>query len=266
MAARRRQWRESPQFKRYKRLLVVSCVIPVAIGIAIGLAWRPDPTFIKTPTKFLILIFFSCLLYFALYSYVWVFYRVRVEAEFRDDLQLGITKSDLRAADEAAVGVDDQINFPNLRLATQKRLDYYHDIATKQARDSFRNAQLAAAIGFFILIVAGTIAGFAQSASASIAAGATGVVGAALGGYLGSTFVKMQQESSTRLRAYFLQPLEVSRGLAAERLADLLQGNAKNSAILKIIGAVVSPADLSVDPKAPETTELSDPKAPPGKG
>ncbi|WP_257231747.1 hypothetical protein [Streptomyces sp. Rer75] len=45
-------------------------------------------------------------------------------------------------------------------------------------------------------------------------------VSAALAGYVSRTFVKSQEVASSHLRAYFDQPLEFSRYLAAERLIE----------------------------------------------
>ena len=101
------------------------------------------------------------------------------------------------------------------------RIDYYHKIATSEAQRSFFNAQLAAAGGFLIVIAAAITAAAANSATASIAAGATGAVGGALGGYVGRTFIQMQQEAESNLRAFFQQPVQVSQTLLAERMAKM---------------------------------------------
>jgi hypothetical protein len=45
-----------------------------------------------------------------------------------------------------------------------------------------------------------------------------GAVAAAFAGYIGRTFVRSQESAASHLRAYFDQPLEFSRYLAAERL------------------------------------------------
>jgi hypothetical protein len=98
-----------------------------------------------------------------------------------------------------------------------------------------------------VLVISAVIAGLANSASASIVAGAAGVFGGALGGYMGTTFVRMQQDASTRLRAYFMQPLEFSRVLAAERLAETLEGSARDAAVLAIIRSVTNAPDIGAD-------------------
>jgi hypothetical protein len=59
-----------------------------------------------------------------------------------------------------------------------------------------------------------------RSATAAITTGALGAVSAALTGYIGRTFIRSQEMSAKHLRAYFDQPLEFSRYLAAERLVS----------------------------------------------
>ncbi|MBD0843491.1 TRADD-N-associated membrane domain-containing protein [Streptomyces sp. TRM68416] len=113
---------------------------------------------------------------------------------------------------------------PELWTVTHTRLDLYHDIATGQARRSFGNAQIAMIAGFVLLVVFVGVALNASTTAGSIVAGGLGAVSAALSGFVSRTFVKSQEAAAAHLRAYFDQPLEFSRYLAAERLiadADL---------------------------------------------
>ncbi|MEU5929315.1 hypothetical protein ABZ817_38320 [Streptomyces antimycoticus] len=111
-----------------------------------------------------------------------------------------------------------RLNLPELWAVTHARLELYHDIATGQARRSFRNAQLAMLVGFGLLVGFVAIALNASTTAGSVVAGGLGAVSAALAGYVSRTFVKSQEVASSHLRAYFDQPLEFSRYLAAERL------------------------------------------------
>ncbi|MFJ6643717.1 hypothetical protein ACIQMO_33760 [Streptomyces sp. NPDC091406] len=102
--------------------------------------------------------------------------------------------------------------------ATHARLDLYHQIATGQAKTSFRNAQIAMGAGFLLLILFAGIAFWASTTAVAIVAGGLGAVSAALAGYVAKTFIRSQEAAATHLRSYFDQPLELSRYLAAERL------------------------------------------------
>ena len=252
-------WRTSSQYAQFKRFRIA-----VYIGFAISPFAGPAVLYIFMKSNpatsdfkriyfedlwmiFLISAAVSLILYaYCALVFIYVTHR-RLQREFRDNLLLGIAESNVREAEEWAVsGEGDEVGFSSLWIVTQRRLDYYHKIATGQARQSFRNAQFVAGAGFGVLVVTAIAAANSNSTSSSVAAGATGAFGAALGGYLGSTFVRMQQDASMRLAAYFLQPLTFSQALAAERLADTLEGQARDEAVMAIIRSVTqSPAGIS---------------------
>jgi hypothetical protein len=101
---------------------------------------------------------------------------------------------------------------------THRQLDLYHKIATRQARMSFWSAQLAMFIGFGLLGVFVKVAYNTSTTAGAIVAGGLGTVSAALAGFISKTFVRSQETAAGHLKAYFDQPLEMSRFLAAERL------------------------------------------------
>lgn len=67
---------------------------------------------------------------------------------------------------------------PKLWGITHRRLNYYHDIATDQAKRSFRNAQLASGPGFALLVAFVFVALNASTTTGSIVAGGLGAVSA----------------------------------------------------------------------------------------
>ena len=113
----------------------------------------------------------------------------------------------------------EQLALPELWEVTHSRLALYHEIALGQARRSFRNAQAAMVLGFALLVGFVLVALRATTTAGAIVAGGLGAVSAALAGYISRTFVKSQETAASHLRAYFEQPLEFSRFLAAERIA-----------------------------------------------
>ncbi|MFC9132884.1 hypothetical protein ACFT4A_39440 [Streptomyces sp. NPDC057099] len=133
---------------------------------------------------------------------------------------------------------------------THTRLDLYHDIATGQARRSFRNAQVAMITGFLLLIVFVAVALQASTTAGSVVAGGLGAVSAALSGFVARTFVKSQETAAAHLRAYFDQPLEFSRYLAAERLiADSSLSDEQRAEVLAaLVQAMVTPPAVPVTP------------------
>ncbi|WP_407562583.1 TRADD-N-associated membrane domain-containing protein [Streptomyces sp. 184] len=120
----------------------------------------------------------------------------------------------------APAGEPDALVLADLWTVTHARLDKYHGIAQTQARHAFRNAQVAMGIGFGMLVGFTVLALIADNTATSIVAGVLGASSAALAGFIGRTFVRSQESTVETLRAYFTQPLEFSRYLAAERLVD----------------------------------------------
>jgi protein-S-isoprenylcysteine O-methyltransferase Ste14 len=170
-------------------------------------------------------------------AYIALIYRIRMRREFRDRTLLSESREELADAEaEVSGGATD---FSTLWHATQKRLDYYHDIATTQSERSFNYGQLAAGSGLLVLLIAAVVAGFSHSTTTSIVAGATGVIGGGIGAYIGATFMRAQEQSAMQLKAYFLQPLEFSKYLAAERLLSGLEGDERDKAIHLIIEGIV---------------------------
>ena len=142
-----------------------------------------------------------------------------------------------------------RLTLPALWAVTHSRLDLYHDIATGQARRSFRNAQAAMIIGFVLLVVFVFVALEASTTAGSVVAGGLGAVSAALAGFISRTFIKSQDTAATHLRAYFDQPLEFSRYLAAERLivdAGLTYED-RAKVLTNLVQAMASPPDAIGD-------------------
>lgn len=145
---------------------------------------------------------------------------------------------------------DDRLALAALWTVTHERLDLYHQIVTGQARRSFVTAQAAIVIGFLMLIGFAVLAVRARTPSAAISVGGLGAVAAAFAAYIGRTFVRSQESAASHLRAYFDQPLEFSRYLAAERLlaADSELTAEQRAAILSaLVQAIASAGNRITD-------------------
>lgn len=135
------------------------------------------------------------------------------------------------------------LGLPELWEATHARLTLYHDIATGQAKTSFRNAQVSMAVGFVLLLVFVVLALNASTTVGALVAGGLGAVSAALSGFISRTFIRSQEAAATHLRTYFDQPLELSRYLAAERLiadGDLIPKQ-RAEVLSSLVQAMVAP-------------------------
>lgn len=153
-----------------------------------------------------------------------------------DRLNLGSASGARATADDAdnastAAG----FTLEALWFATQTRMDAYHTIATDQAKRSFAGTQLAMVVGFVIVIGLGVQAARAETLAASVTTGAVGVIGGGLSAYIGKTFMRAQTDASDQLKRFFLQPVENTRLLGAERLIEQLPPEARTAAIMKVI-------------------------------
>lgn len=151
--------------------------------------------------------------------------RVEIDSETSDVALEPPEAEVVRAVEQLAIERrDERLTLAALWELTHGRLDLYHQIVTNQARRSFGAAQAAIIIGFVLLVAFAVLAVRAKITTAAISAGGLGAVGAAFSAYIGRTFIRSQESAASHLRAYFDQPLELSRYLAAERLladADL---------------------------------------------
>ncbi|MDQ1033619.1 hypothetical protein QFZ75_000035 [Streptomyces sp. V3I8] len=150
--------------------------------------------------------------------------------------------------DEAVARAQRALTLAELWETTHARLGLYHDIATGQAKVSFRNAQVSMVIGFVLLVFFVLLALNASTTAGVIVAGGLGAVSAALAGFVSKTFIRSQEAAATHLRSYFDQPLELSRYLAAERLIS--GGDLSQEQRAEVLSALVQ---AMVAPPAPPT-------------
>jgi hypothetical protein len=146
--------------------------------------------------------------------------------------------------DRASPVSEDRLALAALWRVTHERLDLYHRIATSQARRSFLTAQVAMTAGFVLLVVFAVAAARSATSAGTITTGALGAAGAAFAAYIGRTFVRSQESSAQHLRAYFDQPLDFSRYLAAERLlaaAPQLTSEEHTAILTALVQAITAP-------------------------
>lgn len=149
-----------------------------------------------------------------------------------------------------------RLTLPELWAVTHRRLDHYHGIALGQARRSFLNAQIAMGLGFTLLIAFVVVAFNASTTAGTVVAGGLGAVSAALSGYVSRTFIRSQEAAAGHLRAYFDQPLEFSRYLAAERLmADVGLSEDKRAEVLSLLVQAMITGPASPTSKSPASEQ-----------
>jgi hypothetical protein len=153
----------------------------------------------------------------------------------------------LSDAEESLAAAGAELDLGALWAVNQQRIEYYHWLAQSQSRVSFQNASIASVAGLMLLIAAGAFAAFAPSVPAAIASGAVGVAGAAMSGFIGSTFIRMQGVATRQMGEFFLQPVEFSRLLGAERLLAMLPDADRAAAVQVILRAALRSDDRSAD-------------------
>lgn len=173
----------------------------------------------------------------------------RYESKRRETRVIEIQLAEREVADSTE---EEDLKLAKLWAVTQKRIDFYHDIAIKQSKRSFIGAQVAMYVGFFALLALGGIAVTAQNPTAAITAGGLGVASTALSGFVAATFIKAHSEASAQLRDFFLQPVEFSRMLGVERLVESLDANHRSEAVQQIIRSMMhgKPLAKAEDKKA----------------
>lgn len=237
-------WRTSDEYKRFLRYSVIWSCATILLALGLGLLItralnNPDLGIHVTGMDYLDNEGFAVLIWALCASVGILIYWTRARSSFQDHQILSRARRDLMQAEDD-VAIDGSLDFLSLWSVTQKRLDYYHRIATTHAERSFLYGQIAAASGFAVIVIAAIIAAFARSTEASVASAITGVAGGGLGAYIGATFMRSQDVASVQLREYFHQPLEFSKFLAAERLLEQLSEGDRTSATQQVIEAIVS--------------------------
>jgi hypothetical protein len=183
--------------------------------------------------------------------YMW---RISLLHQMRDRLEWERVQRSLREAEQAvypfgkqSAGMDDgpsesqaELELSLLWNATHERLNLYHKIATQQAQDSFRRAQAAMIAGFLIVFLSLPFSLVADKTATSIAIATLGAAAGALSAFISQTFLRSQEAAAEHLRAYFLQPLEFSRYLVAERLLNTLDEDKKAQGILFIVQGIAN--------------------------
>lgn len=257
--AHRDAWRRSAEARAWVWVAITVVSAAVVLGGLLGAA-NPEifsdsaTSFAPSRAEAATLAATSAVTFVSLY--VLPFVRIAFRRRFTNNVLLAQSLGELAKAE---VGLRDDIDnteFSALWTVTQKRLDYYHTIATSQSRRSFTHGQVAAGLGLVIVLGCAGLALLADTTAGSVTAGILGAAGAALSGYVGTTFMKSQELASQQLRAYFAQPLELSRFLAAERLLDSIKDPAaRESATAELVLEIARPS-----PGAREAREGSSPR------
>jgi hypothetical protein len=244
-AEAREAWRASPERRRLFSVAMAGVGLCVVVGVTAALIATATDTYDGKEALFGLAAGGATAYVLA---YAFVYYRLQQRRAWRDRRLLDEARADLvRAEASLPSDMDASLDFQSLWTVTQKRLDYYHRIATSQAERSFLFGQLAAGVGFTVILGCAVAAAFARSSTAAIVVALLGATGGGLAGYIGSTFMRSQETAAAQLRAYFLQPLQFSKVLAGERLLEQMTDDASRTVaatiLIRSLADVTEPSD-----------------------
>ena len=234
-ASQREAWRHSLEHHRAWRIGLactgIGTLIMIIILLGYSLTEKIDVTVPPTDTAF----YFASAFGVFLAGLFGAGIAIRSQHSRFLDMQLLRRYNEL-TEQQGEILEEEELRLNQLWRLSEDRLRVYHEIATKQANTSFRNAQWAIT-GGFIVVIAGSCAVFlAKNIATSVVVGTLGAVGAALSAYIGRTFLRLQENAASSLRSYFDQPREQFRYLAAERLLNHITDDQKKAnAINEII-------------------------------
>jgi membrane associated rhomboid family serine protease len=246
-------WRLSPERRRHRRGGWLTVVLAVAVGVTSFVLYRDHritlgyEQVLPGQLPYVALAVATAVVFGLLALFVNLAYRDALQREHAERWQVEEARRRLDRAEQAA-DKRGPMDLTVLWMVTQRRLDYYHALATSQAERSFRQAQRSVAAGFAVLVVAVAAVAFTGSLVVTITAAAVGVVGAALAALLGRSFLRTHEATAERTRLYFEQPFAFARQLSAERLLILLEAEDRAAAVRDLIRAVMTMPLAPVEP------------------
>jgi hypothetical protein len=157
----------------------------------------------------------------------------------------------------------DALPLTALYIFNRRQLDEYQTLTKRHAEVSFRNAQVAAGIGFAVLVVGAALVVQQKAASASVqyAIGGLSTLGALLSTYLSRTYFRSHQEAMTQLAIYYEEPFLTSRALSAERIISRIPSlgvTPTDSNIAILVQRLLSPVDSLAPDKPDQATRTLD--------
>ncbi|WP_163511375.1 hypothetical protein [Fodinicola acaciae] len=140
---------------------------------------------------------------------------------------------------------------------SRQQLDHYHDIATHQARASFRSSQTAMGVCFGWMLAwfsAGLIVTDTETRTVLLAMGS---VGGTLGFFVHRTYLSVFSQALSQLNHYAAQAADAKRLLDAERLIDRMTATDRGAAYLELFRKLIDQAaNVSVpEPRPPIADE-----------
>ena len=132
----------------------------------------------------------------------------------------------------------------------------YHQMTVRQSTTSFRNSQIAMAIGLTILTLGAVTVIRASDTASQLVLGGLAAMGSAFSGYMSATFLRAHERALQQVNYLFSQPLvshylQYSREVASELSTIPL----RDRALGRVIDRSLSSAGIAVMTPSPSTPD-----------
>jgi len=243
--ANAKAFRDSPEWRRRRAGLHIIAILGVLCAGAAILLW---PAFVASPydemgdrteqpSTLLLVASIAASVVFLVLALTWYGLRVSTVAAYQD--RLDRERSERLRAERDAAAPDAEAELTRLLSANRALLDEYQRPVRAQARTSYTFGQIAICVGLVVLLAGVAVTLAADDPSARLGVAGLTAVGAALSGYIARTFLRVYETAQHQLNYYFREPLVTSYLLAAERLAEKLEGERRDDAYAEMVGEIV---------------------------
>jgi hypothetical protein len=141
-------------------------------------------------------------------------------------------------AKQASDELSDASKLTEMLKANRKQMEAYDELARVQARESFRNSQIAIAVGLFVLVSGAFVALLVDTTASKVTTATLTALGGLLSGYISKTFLRVYERAQQQLTFFFQQPLINSYILAADRLIERMD-NDRDKEFSRVVGHVM---------------------------
>jgi len=146
-----------------------------------------------------------------------------------------------KKAREASDELSDALDLTGLLKANRKQMEAYDELARVQSRESFRNSQIAMAIGLAVLVFGALAVILVNDTASKITTATLTGLGGLLSGYISRTFLRVYERSQQQLTFFFQQPLVNSYILAADRMIERMASDEiKDNELSHVVDHVLS--------------------------
>lgn len=232
-------FRDSPELRKRRVVLNIGAVLGALSGIAVIILWMnvaDQYDSVDVSTGLWVASIATSVLFLVVVLTCYAFWASALGA-YQD--RLDRERSERLRKERDAASPEAEAELTRLLSANRALLDDYQGPVRARARTSYTFGQMAIFVGLIVLLVGVVVTLVANEPSARIGVAGLSAVGATLSGYIAHTFLRVYERAQDQLNFYFREPLVTSYLLAAERLAEKLEGERRADAYAAMVGEIV---------------------------